>query len=111
VAGNGTPAERTWTVDTAAPEGTVLINGGRAVTAKPSVTLALTTSDPSSGSGVSSMRVKNAGGNWSAWQPYAASKSWRLSAGAGKKTVYAQFRDPVGNVSAIVLDTIKYRPS
>jgi hypothetical protein len=111
VAGNGTPAGRTWTVDTAAPEGTVLINGGRAVTAKPSVTLALTTSDPSSGSGVSSMRVKNAGGNWSAWQPYAASKSWRLSAGAGKKTVYAQFRDPVGNVSAIVLDTIKYRPS
>ncbi len=36
---------------------------------------------------------------------------WRLSAGAGKKTVYAQFRESASNVSAIVLDTIKYRRS
>ena len=67
-------------------------------------------SDPSPGTGVASMRIKNAGGNWTAWQPYAKSKSWKLTRGAGKKTVYAQYRDAAGNVSAKASDSITYRP-
>lgn len=79
------------------------------------MTLALAATDPSPGywepaSGVDSMRIKNAGGSWTAWQPYAQSKDWRLTRGAGKKTVYAQYRDAAGNVSARVSDSITYRP-
>ena len=74
------------------------------------MTLNLTTNDTEQGSGVDSMRIKNAGGNWSAWQPYATSKKWKLSRGAGKKTVYVQYRDIAGNVSATASDSITYRP-
>jgi hypothetical protein len=51
------------------------------------VTLNLTTNDTEQGSGVDSMRLKNAGGNWTAWQAYAERKAWKLTRGAGKKTV------------------------
>jgi hypothetical protein len=37
-------------------------------------------------------------------------KSWALSSGAGSKTVYVQYQDRAGNLSAPVRDTIKYRP-
>lgn len=56
------------------------------------------------------MRIKNAGGSWIAWQAYAASKSWKPTRGAGKKTVHAQSRDVAGNVSASASDSITYRP-
>ncbi len=56
------------------------------------------------------MRPKNAGGSWTAWQPYAASKAWKLKRGTGKKTVYAQYRDAASNVSAKASDSITYRP-
>ncbi len=57
------------------------------------------------------MRFRNAGTTtWSAWQTYATSKSWALSAGAGTKTVYVQYRDKAGNPSALAFDRIGYRP-
>ena len=57
------------------------------------------------------MRFKNAGTTtWSAWQPYATSKSWTLTSGAGKKTVYVQYRDRASNASATVPDSIAYKP-
>lgn len=63
--------------------------------------LALDATDPAPASGVASMRFKNAGTTkWSAWQTYATAKSWMLTAGAGTKTVYVQYRDKAGNVSA-----------
>ncbi|HEV2742329.1 MAG TPA: hypothetical protein VGV91_04170 [Rubrobacter sp.] len=63
------------------------------------------------GSGVASVRLKNEGSAvWSAWQPYATSRSWTLSRGAGTKTVSAQFKDGAGNVSAVSKDSINYRP-
>jgi hypothetical protein len=74
------------------------------------VELALEASDPSPAGGVSSVRLKNNGGDWSAWRPYSVSQVWRLSAGAGKKTVYAQYRDSAGNTSAATSDWISYRP-
>lgn len=104
------PAPPPPTSDTASPTGSVLINGGRASTTSRTVSLRLRASDPSPGSGVSSMRVKNAGGTWSGWQAIATPKSWNLTRGGGKKTVYVQYRDRAGNVSAAARDSITYRP-
>ena len=104
------PVDNTPPVDTARPAGTVLINGGKLRTASRAVTLRLAATDPAPGSGVTSMRLMNAGSTWTAWQPYAESKGWKLTRGAGKKTVYAQYRDAAGNVSAKASDSITYRP-
>lgn len=97
-------------VDNTPPAGTVLINGDKLRTTSRVVTLRLRATDPIPGSGVASMRLKNAGGSWTTWQPYADSKNWKLTRGAGKKTVYAQYRDAADNVSALAADSITYRP-
>jgi Bacterial Ig-like domain len=105
------PASRTWFVDTVAPSGTISINGGNASTSSHSVTLGLSASDPSPASGVASMRFRNGGTTtWSAWSAYTTSKSWALSAGAGTKMVYVQYRDRAGKISAAASDTIKFKP-
>ncbi|MBE0502401.1 MAG: hypothetical protein IBX47_13300, partial [Desulfuromonadales bacterium] len=80
-------------------------------TSSGAVTLNLTCDDASpygSNSGCAFMQFSNvsATGPWSDWEAYAATRSgWNLTAGDGKKTVYARFRDAapqlsgVGNVS------------
>jgi|GEM_PF-3791189 len=98
-------------LDTSAPTGTISINSGAAFTGSRNVNLALSADD--TGSGLSHMRLRNedqpAGSG--SWELYAASKSWTLSSGDGAKTVYVEFRDAAGNVSAgtindsITLDT------
>jgi hypothetical protein len=91
--------------DVTPPTGTVQINNGDEFATNPSVTLQLAATD-SSGAALS-MRFSNDNTNsWSAWEPFAATKSWVLSAGPGLKTVFAQFRDAGGNSSAIVSDSI-----
>ncbi len=97
-------------LDTVRPAGSLQIDGGVARATTRAVALDLTATDPTPSSGLDSMRLKNAGGSWTAWQPYAASKDWKLTRGAGKKTVYAQYRDAAGNVSAKASDSITYRP-
>ncbi len=97
-------------MDTGAPKGSVVLNGGRASTSSRSVTLKLSASDPSPSSGVASMRFKNNGGVWSRWYAYDTSKDWILSSGAGTKTVYAQYKDRAGNVSMTARDSITYQP-
>ena len=93
------------------PTGDVTIDGGFASTEDRTVELALEARDPGPySSGVFRMRVKNAGGDWTKWTPYETTKTWRLSGSAGNKRVYAQYRDMVGNVSATVSDSIRYRP-
>ena len=92
--------------DTTAPRGRVTINGGAARTRSAKVNLTLSASDDANGSGVRQMRIRNAGRDWSAWQPYAARKSWSLPAGKGNKTVYVQFRDGAGNPSPAARDVI-----
>lgn len=107
---DATPAERTWTVDTVAPGGAVAVNGGKRTTGTLRVTLSLTASDAEPGSGISELRIKNAGDAWTAWTPLANSLPWRLSRGSGTKTVYVQYRDRAGNVSVAAYDKIIYRP-
>ena len=90
------------------PKGTISINGGNASTASRSVTLKLSASDPPS-SGVASMRFRNGGTTtWSSWVDYSTSHEWTLSAGAGTKTVYVQYRDRAGNLSAAASDTVRF---
>jgi hypothetical protein len=104
-------ASRSWFVDTAVPRGTMSINAGAASTRSQSVTLSLSASDPSPASGVVSVRFRNENTTtWSEWLPYSSSAPWQLSNGAGTKTVYAQFQDRAGNVSATASDKIKYAP-
>ncbi len=91
-------------VDTDAPNGTVVINGGAANTNGTSVTLTLSASDSSSS--VAQMSFSNDGSTWSGWQAYATSASWSLAMGDGAKTVYARFKDTVGNISTNATDTI-----
>jgi hypothetical protein len=52
------------------------------------------------------MRFSNDGTSFSAYQPYATTAGWTLTAGDGVKTVYAQFRDGDGNQSSVATDTI-----
>ena len=91
--------------DATAPTGTVKINGGALYTRSPYVKLSLPASD--SGSGLASMRLMNDGGSWSAWQPYATSKSWTLRNSNGLRSVYVQYKDRAGNLSRVALDGIK----
>lgn len=105
-----TPATRSWSVDGVEPSGTVKTNRGAATTRSLRVTLALKATDPAPASGVARMRLSNDGRSWSGWQTYATSKTWRLKSGpSGTRTVFVQYRDEAGNVSAAAKDSIRYR--
>lgn len=55
------------------------------------------------------MRFRNGGTTtWSSWVDYSTSHEWTLSAGAGTKTVYVQYRDRAGNLSAAASDTVRF---
>jgi hypothetical protein len=84
----------------------VTLGAGALWTRTQAVTLALSATD--AGSGVASMRFSNDGTTWSTFVPYATSAAWTLTSGPGSKTVYAQFADAAGNVSAAVSDTITF---
>ncbi len=91
--------------DAAGPAGSISINSGATITQTTAVTLSLSASDPAPSTGVAQMRFSNDGTVYSAFQPYAATAAWTLTAGDGAKTVFAQFTDGVGNVST-ASDTI-----
>ncbi len=97
-------ASRSQTVDATAPTGTVTIAGGAAYVSSNILSLALSASDASSG--VADMRIRESGGTWSAWVGYTTSSALTVSSTDGTKTVEAQFRDAVGNVSSTASDTV-----
>lgn len=105
---------KTVSVNNVAPTGTIRINDGSAATKSATVSLALSATDPLPGSGVGHMRLRNENATaWSAWEPFATSRSWLLSEGDGAKTVHVEYRDNAGNISTaairdeILLDTIR----
>ncbi|MEI6727096.1 MAG: VCBS repeat-containing protein, partial [Actinomycetes bacterium] len=85
------------------PKGTMTIDEGAAATKARLVHI------DSTASYATEMRLRDAGGTWSAWQPYAAQTSWTLPAGDGAKTVEVQYRNSDGDSAvvsaAILLDT------
>ncbi|GAI18252.1 unnamed protein product, partial [marine sediment metagenome] len=87
-------------VDTTPPSGSLSINGGATYTNSQSVTLTLSAED------AAQMHFSNDDVSWTSWESYATSKSWTLSSGDGKKTVYVEFKDSTGNVSKTHSDTI-----
>lgn len=90
-------------VDTNAPSGSISLNGGAGYSDSTAVTLDLVASDPQTG--VSGMRFNN-GSGWTAWEAFTTDKSWTLPEGDGSKTVYAQFRNNAGMISATYEDSI-----
>jgi VCBS repeat-containing protein len=105
-AGNESPAvSDTIFLDTNAPTGTVTIDGGAAEATSIDVAVDLSAAD-GAGTGVTEMRLSNDGTNWAAWMPFAPATPWTLQPGTGVRSVYAQFRDAVGNASATVSDDI-----
>jgi len=93
-------------LDTTPPTGSILINNGAATTASSNVTLNLTYTDGTGGSGVKSMRFSDNGTNWTAWQPVAASVPHTLLSGTGYRTVRVQYMDNAGNRSTTYSDYI-----
>jgi hypothetical protein len=97
------------TVDNTGPQNAqVKINGGGAYINSRNVSLDLSATDVS---GISQMVLS---GSTSfpveSWQGYQTYLSWLLSDGDGEKTIYAKFRDRLGNestaaVGSIILDT------
>jgi hypothetical protein len=84
----------------------VLINGGAVWTNTLNVTLNL--SATSGTAPIVSVNISNDGSNWSGWQSYVTVKqNWPLLDNSSvTKTVYAQFQDAAGNISAVVTDDI-----
>jgi hypothetical protein len=79
----------------------ISINGGAACATGAGATLTL------AATGSAEMRFRNEQGPWSAWEPYATSKTWTLSAGTGVKRVGFQCRDEqCGAESQVASDTI-----
>jgi hypothetical protein len=91
-------------LDTTAPSGSIVINGGAVYATSTSASLSLSATD--AGSGVFQMRFSNDNATWSGWEAYAISKAWTLASGDGVKTVYIQYSDNAGNVSTSFTDTI-----
>jgi hypothetical protein len=76
-----------------------------AVTATRDVQVTLEATDDTA---VRQVRFANEDGNWTAWQAYAATKPWTLSAGQGGKAIYAQVRDGVGRESGTLMARTSY---
>jgi len=86
--------------------GAIIINNGENCTGSRNVTLTL-----SNGSipNVVQMRIsEDPLFSGVSWEPFATTKVWTLSPGLGLKTVYAQFKDSIGQLSNVFNDQINY---
>ena len=84
-------------------KGTIKIEGGKKITNNKDKSVALTLY----ANGVSEMRISNRFDFEGAkWMPYKESNNWVLSGDDGLKTVYAQFKDRIGNISKTAYDRI-----
>lgn len=87
------------------PAGTFIINSNRAVTSSRNVHLNIISFTGEN----FSMRFSNNGVAWSDWEPIKSTKTWKLKARDGVKTVYLQIKDFAGVVSEPVSDKIILR--
>ena len=89
------PVSDTIVLDTIPPTGSIEVNGGASSTTSNSVTI---TPNAVDSNGVSEIRLRNDGEDWSAWGEFEP-KTWSLTSGLGAKTVFAEFKDDSGLVS------------
>lgn len=98
-----------WEIDSSKPIGSFVINGDADYTTDLEVTL-----DLSNITEATDMRFANNSTDiaQASWIDYTSSYSWALdSAGGSVKTVYAQFRDAIMNISDTLSDDITYDPN
>ncbi len=95
----------TFSIDTLAPTGSLLIQNGSAQTYSALVNLTTTAADSTSGMAMS--RFRDPGQAWSDWFAYPMSPLWSLSGQTGDTlSIEAQFKDLAGNLSTVYADTI-----
>jgi hypothetical protein len=105
---NNNSGSGTYTLyrDTAAPTGTIKIDGGATSTNSTTLLLTLAATNPTSGDPVSDMAFSVNGGTYGAFRPYATSTTVKVPAGDAVKTVAVKFRNGAGALSTPVSDTI-----
>jgi IPT/TIG domain len=98
---NGGSGSYTLYRDTAAPSGTVTIDGGAASTSSTTLSLALSATNPTSGDPVMDMALSVNGKPFGKFKKYQTSATVTLSSGSneGAKTVAVEFRNGAGAVS------------
>lgn len=102
--GGNAETARDVAVDSAAPTGSVVIDGNAAWSDALPVTLKLTCADAQSG--CASVQLSNDNATFTAPEPFAATRPWTLAGSDATKTVYVRYIDRAGNVSKSFTDTI-----
>jgi hypothetical protein len=95
--------------DTAAPSGSITIDGGAKATNSTTLNLTLSATNPTSGDPVMDMRFSINGGAYGAFQPFSTSASVNLGSAStpdGNKTVSVEYRNGAGAISAPATDNI-----
>lgn len=101
--GNGT---YTLYQDTAAPSGTIKIDGGATSTNNTTLNLKLSATNPTAGDPVADMAFSVNGGPFSAFRPYSTSTTVTVPAGEGTQTVAVEYRNGAGALSPPATGTI-----
>jgi hypothetical protein len=91
-------------LDTAAPTGSLLINGGDEYARSTSVDLTFAAIDLSGIIEVQVWNYPDIGG--ASWRPFTPAMGWDLSQGSGTKQVCAILRDRIGHNSSVISDSI-----
>jgi len=86
----------------------IRINDGKAMTGNIDVLLYITGKDPFSGP--AQMCFSDDGLAYSPWEPFMGIKKYRLSNGAGDKTIFIKIKDHAGNEASPVNSSIRYKP-
>jgi len=95
------PVKATIILDTVAPDGSIVINGGKGTTSTPLVSLRLRANK------ATEMQLSPDGGaTWSPWEKFAPVRKVTFPYGTGEKVVSARFRDLAGNESGVYSDSI-----
>lgn len=99
------PTFDTITLDSENPDGSILIDDGAGYATTQGVTLTLDATDNIGP--IAQMRVSEDNTfTGVSFEAYGATKSFTLSSGDGTKTVYVEYKDDAGNVSAVSSDSI-----
>ncbi len=83
--------------DDTPPTGTIALNGGATYSTSTVLALSLSATDTT---GVENMRFSENGTTWTDWVDYSTYAYFTIGPTAGAHTVYAQYKDGVGNTSA-----------
>ena len=90
-------------LDTLGPTGVLTLADGAVFVSTQTVNLHSAVDDAN---GVMSMQVSNDGNNYTDWLSFTSDITWTLATGDGEKVVFGKYSDPIGNLSAVLSDTV-----